>query len=141
MKKLFVFTIAFFAITIISKAQCDGVTKWNCTKMKIIDESGNTVHEKDEHVTVEVSSKNISVTPEDDPDKMNGTVSDYTCKWTEPGKNGKTVLKSELLSNDGKSRHATVTIEAANGKITITLEATEESTKIVLEVADYAVVK
>lgn len=141
MKKFFVLTIAFITVAIISKAQCDGITKWSCTKMKIIDESGNTVHEKDEHVTLEISNKNISVTPEDDPDKMNGAVSDYTCNWPEPGKNGKTILKSELTSNDGKLRHATVTIEAVNGKITITLEATEEPTKIVLEVAEYAAVK
>jgi hypothetical protein len=141
MKKIFVLTLVLMAIGLISKAQCDGVTKWTCIKMKIIDSSGSVKNEKDENVIVEAGSKNITVTPEDASDHMQGAVSEYTCNWPDPGKNGKTILKSELTDNKGKLRHATITIEATNGKITIMLEATEEPTKILLEVASYEAVK
>ena len=128
-------------IGLVSKAQCDGVTKWTCTKMKIVDASGNTVQEKDENVIVLAGSKNIDVAPEDQQDHMTGVVSDYICQWTEPGKNGKTIVKSDVTDAGGKLRHATITIEGINGKITITLEAPEETTKIVLDVKSYEVVK
>jgi hypothetical protein len=141
MKNFFVLTVAFMSIGLLSKAQCDGVTKWKCTKMKIIDGSGNVKNEKDENVTVIAGNKNINVTPEDAPDEMEGTVSEYTCNWTVPGKNGKTIIKSDLTDKQGKLRHATITIEAVDGKITITLEAEEEPTKILLEVASYEEVK
>lgn len=141
MKKLFALTFSLLLFSVISKAQCDGTTKWNCTKMKIVDQSGNLIKEKDENVVVEVSSKNINVTPEDSQDHMTGNVSDYSCKWTEPGKNGKTILKGEVTDNGGKLRHATITIEGVNGRITITLEAPEETTKIILDVKDFEKVK
>ena|SRR5436190_19310732 len=141
MKKFFVLMLVFMTMGLLSKAQCDGVTKWTCTKMKIVDASGNTVQEKDENVIVVVGNKNIDVTPEDDHDHMTGNVSDYNCKWAEPGKNGKTVVKSDITDAGGKLRHATITIEGINGKITITLEAPEETTKIVLDVKSYEAVK
>ncbi|QEC67568.1 hypothetical protein FRZ67_09790 [Panacibacter ginsenosidivorans] len=141
MKKFFVLIIAFIATGLVSKAQCEGATKWTCTKMKVVDASGNTVHEKEENVIVEVGSKNIEVTPEDQQDHMTGAVSDYKCQWPEPGKNGKTIVKGEVTDAGGKLRHATITIEGINGKITITLEAPEETTKIVLDVKSYEAVK
>jgi hypothetical protein len=141
MKKLFVLTLAFMLIGLLSKAQCDGVTKWTCTKMKIVDASGNTVQAKDENVIVVVGNKNIEVTPQDQEDQMTGAVSDYTCQWPEPGKNGKTVVKGDVTDAGGKLRHATITIEGIKGNITITLEAPEETTKIVLEVKSYEAVK
>lgn len=140
MKKLFVLTIAFMTTSLLSKAQCDGTTKWTCSKMKIIDVSGNVVNEKDENILIEVSSKNIVVIPGDEAHKMQGVVDEFTCKWTEPGKDGKTIIKSKLTDME-KTRNAIITIEGVKGKITITLEAPEEETKIVLEVKEYASVK
>lgn len=141
MKKLFVLTASFLLIGLISNAQCEGTTKWNCTKMKIVDQSGNVIKEKDENVVVQVNNKNINVTPEDEQDQMTGNVTEYDCKWSEPGKKGKTVVKGEVNDASGKTRHATITIEGNDGKVTITLEAPEETTRIVLEVKDYEVVK
>jgi len=66
MKKVFVLVVAFVATGLFAKAQCDGVTKWNCTKMKIVDQSGNVVNEKEDNIVVLVSNKNITVTPGDD---------------------------------------------------------------------------
>lgn len=140
MKKLFVLTIAFIAISLLSKAQCDGTTKWTCTKMKIVDASGNVVNEKDDNIIVEVSNKNIVVIPGDETHKMQGSVDEFTCKWNDAGKDGKTIIKSKLTDMQ-KTRNATITIEGVNGKMTITLEAPEEETKIVLEVKEYAPVK
>lgn len=140
MKKLFLLTIAFIAIGLISKAQCDGATKWTCIKMKIIDADGNVQNEMDDNIIVEVSNKNVVVTPGDETRKMEGSVDEFICKWTTSGKDGKTIIKSKLTDME-KTRNATITIEGVNGKVTITLEAPEETTKIVLEVKEYAVVK
>jgi len=140
MKKFFVLTLVFVAISLLSKAQCDGITKWTCTKMKILDNSGNVKNEKDEHVIIEAGNNKIIVSPADGDHKMEGIVTEYTCKWPEEGKNGKTIIKSQLTDKE-KVRNATITIEAVNGKITITLEAPEETTKILLEVEDYETVK
>jgi hypothetical protein len=140
MKKLFVIMTALLLTGMASKAQCDGTTKWNCTKMKIVDASGNVMNEKDEKVVVEINNKNITVTPEDESHKMEGPVNEFNCTWKDTGKNGKTIIKTDLTDPE-KLRHATVTIEAIDGKITITFEATEETTKIILDVKDFETVK
>ena len=140
MKKLLVITTVLLLAGTVSKAQCDGTTKWTCTKMKIVDASGNVVQEKEDNIVVLVSNKNISVTPGDDSHKMEGPVTEFNCTWSAPGKTGKTILKSDLQDAE-KLRHATVTIEAVDGKMTITFEAQEETTKIVLDVKDFENVK
>ena len=141
MKKLFALTVVFMSIGLASNAQCDGTTKWTCNKQTFIDASGNTVMEKDEMATVTSSDKAVTIKPEGNDDFMEGNVSDYKCNWSEPGKNGKPVFKSEVTDNSGKIRHATITIEAKDGKITILLEAEEESNKILLTVEKYEAVK
>jgi len=141
MKKIFVTAIACIAIGLAANAQCEGTTKWTCSKQTFLDDSGNIVREKDEAATVTASDKKVMIKPEGNDDFMEGDVTDYKCNWSEPGKNGKTVFKSEVTDNTGKLRHATITIEGKDGKITILLEAEEESNKILLAVEKYEPVK
>ncbi len=71
---------------------------------------------------------------------MKGDITNYSCKWKDK-QNGKTTFKTVLLDKQGNTRHATITIEAVNGKTTILLEAEEENTKIKLNVDAFEKVK
>ena len=141
MKKILVLTIALMATCLIGKAQCNGTTKWTSVKSKFIDSSGNVVNEREEAVTVQANNKTITVVASKDEDRMDGDVSDYVCNWKEPGKNGKTIIKSVLTEKNGKQRHATITIEGIDGKISILLQAEEEANKILLDISSYEEVK
>jgi hypothetical protein len=65
---------------------------------------------------------------------MEGNVSNYSCNWKNK-QNGKMTFNSLLVDTDeNKTRHASFTIEALNGKTTLILRAQEEATVIRLNI-------
>lgn len=67
---------------------------------------------------------------------MTGNVTEYVCDWKDE-KNGKLSFKSALTDAEGKLRHATITIEETDGKITALLKAEEEPTEIKLTIDSF----
>ena len=57
---------------------------------------------------------------------MKGNIKEMSCNWSEPYKNGKTVIKSELTEGHGDTHDAVITIEGKDGLITITLELNDK---------------
>jgi hypothetical protein len=135
MKKIAVLAVTCLALGFSSKAQCDKNIKWKSSKSEFLDTSGNVLNERDEDVEVTTTPSKISIIRHDEQDHtMEGDVADYSCKWTDK-QNGKTTFKSALVDSDeNKTRHATITIEAVNGKTIILLRAEEEETVIRLTV-------
>jgi hypothetical protein len=123
------------------KAQCNKDVKWTSSKSEFIDTAGKVEQTRDETVELTTGSKKVSIILSGPhADSMTGEVSSYTCNWTD-AQNGKAVIKTTLVDTDGKTRHATITIEEVNGKTTILLEAEEEPTKIRLSIASFEEVK
>ena len=135
MKKIALLAVACLALGFSSKAQCDKNIKWKSSKSEFLDTSGNVLNERDEDVEVTTTPSKISIIRHDEQDHtMEGDITNYSCKWTDK-QNGKTIFKSALVDSDeNKTRHATITIEAVNGKTTILLRAEEEETVIRLTV-------
>ncbi len=141
MKKITVLVAACIVFGFASKAQCDQTIKWTSSKSEFLDTSGNLQHANDEAVEVTTSPTKISILRHGtQEDEMKGDITNYSCKWKDK-QNGKTTFKSVLLDKQGKTRHATITIEAVNGKTTIWLEAEEENTKIKLNIDAFEKVK
>ena len=141
MKKVLVLAAACIVSGIAARAQCDKNIKWISAKSEFIDTSGNIENTKDETVEVTTGAKKISINLQGEHTaNMSGDVSDYTCNWKD-SKNGKAVFKSTLIDTDGKTRHATITIEEVNGETTILLVAEEEPTRIRLSVDSFQEVK
>jgi hypothetical protein len=140
MKKIIVLIAAFTATGLVSKAQCDKNIKWTSSKSEFLDTSGNFQHANDEAVEVTTTPTKITVVRGASGEHiMNGDITDYSCKWKDK-QNGKTTFKSVLVEND-KTRHATITIEAINGKTTILLQAEEEPTVIRLNIDSFEEIK
>ncbi len=141
MKKITVLVAACIIFGFASKAQCDQTIKWTSSKSEFLDTSGNLQHANDEAVEVTTTPTKISILRHGaEEDEMNGNITNYSCKWKDK-RNGKTTFKSVLLDKKGKIRHATITIEAVNGKTTILLQAEEEQTIIKLNIDAFEEVK
>jgi hypothetical protein len=135
MKKITVLVCAFIATAFIANAQCDKNIKWTSSKTEILDTAGSVLKQRDEAVEVTTTPSKISIIRHDEQDhRMEGDVTNVVCKWQDK-QNGKTTFKSALLDPDeNKTRHATITIEAVNGKTIILLQAEEETTAIRLNI-------
>lgn len=140
MKKI-IFIVACVATSLVTKAQCDKSIKWSSSRSEFLDTAGNLQRSNAEAVEVTTSPKKITIVRGASGARtMTGDIDGYSCKWKDK-QNGRTSFKSVLVENGGKTRHATITIEAINGKTTILLEATEEDTKIRLNVDSFEEVK
>lgn len=142
MKKITLLVSVIMATTFTAKAQCDKTIKWTCSKQEFLDTLGNFRNERDEAVEVITTPKKISVMRHESEDQtLEGDITDYSCNWKDK-QNGKITFKSLLVdSKENKTRHATITIEAVNGKTSILLRAEEEETVIKLDVDSYEEVK
>jgi len=141
MKKITVLVAACIAVSLVSKAQCDESIKWKSSKSEFLDTSGNFQRANEEAVEVTTTPKKINIVRGTTGEQvMNGDIANYSCNWKDK-QNGKTSFNAVLLEPGGKTRHATITIEAINGKATILLEAEEEDTKIRLNVDSFEEVK
>jgi hypothetical protein len=136
MKKIAVLVSILTATAFTVKAQCDKPIKWTSSKSEFLDTSGTLQQARDEKVEVTTTPQKVSILihHESEEKRMEGDVSNYSCKWKDK-QNGKTVFNSLLLdTEENKTRHATITIEAVNGKTTILLRAEEEPNVIRLNV-------
>jgi len=139
--KTAIFAVVCLALSITLKAQCNKNIKWTSSKSEFIDTAGNIQQSKDETVELTTGSKKISIVLKGEhAASMTGDVSDYNCNWID-AQNGKAVIKSTLVDTDGKTRHATITIEEVSGKTNILLIAEEEPTKIRLSIDSFEEVK
>ncbi len=139
MRKVSILAAGFLFIAIASKAQCGVKTTWIASKTEVVNSSGD-VQNKPGTVTVTTDEENISVVAADRDEELTGSITDYVCNWKDTA-NGTISFKSEISDKQGKIRHATITIEAKDGKTTIWMEAVEEETKLRLPIDNYTVAK
>mgnify|MGYP007010132245 CR=1 FL=1 len=127
--------------SLLTKAQCDESIKWSSSRSEFLDTSGSFQHSNEETVQVTTTQKKITIVRGATGEQvMTGDITNYSCNWKDK-QNGKTTFKTVLTETGGKTRHATITIEAISGKTTILLEAEEENTKIRLNVDSLEEVK
>jgi len=138
MKKTIFLAAICFAVNFTSKAQCDKSVKWISSKSEFIDTAnGNVDQSKDETAELTASPKKVSIILKGEhSDSMTGDVSDYICNWKDK-QNGNLSFKTTLTDASGDIRHATITIEEKDGKITALLKADEERTEIRLTIDSF----
>ena len=91
---------------------------------------------RDEKVVVDITATTITITPNGNAgDAMTGKIKDQQCDWKIPFKEGKTIIKTDLVDPSGDTKDATITIEGKDGKLTLLAEAKEHpDQKLQLEV-------
>lgn len=139
MRKISMLAAGFLFVGLAANAQCEGKTTWIASKTEFIRSSGET-QSKPGTVTITTDKQNFSVVTADGEEELNGPITDYVCNWKDSS-NGDISFKSEIRDKQGELRHATVTIQAKDGKTIVTLEATEEQTKIRLPIDNYTTAK
>lgn len=120
-----------FGLGLAVKAQCDKPVRLNSSKTYYLNASYQVQGSKDENVIIDITKTTIAITPDGKPDDIiSGTIKEMTCDWKVPFKEGKMVIKSDLVDASGDTKDATITIEGVNGKLTVTAEAKEKPGQI-----------
>ena len=137
MKKSLLILSVLVAFTTTSLfAQCGKTVIWTAPKAEFMDEAGNIQDTKEVNVIIKTTNKEITIVHSDDVnDTLKGTVKEDTCDWKEPFKNGKTILKADLADHGGKYENSTITIEAKESKISISIQMeTPDGKKLVIRI-------
>lgn len=119
-----ILTLLFVAVAGFSSfAQCDKKNVLTSSVTEYLNNSGEVQRTQEEFTTVEFDSKSISITPGDHT--MDGNISSITCDWKTPYKEGKTVIKTVINGENGRTMNGTITIEGKDGKLSLTAEFEE----------------
>ena len=119
MKPLLV-SLILFITGLQAISQCDKKVTWYASKGEMLDANGTLLDTKIDSIFLETSPEKITLRSKSDENWLEGTVKEKTCDWKEPFKNGKTVYHA-AVSMDGRPSNATFTVEARNGKITLSV--------------------
>ena len=101
-------------------SQCDKTLQMKSVLTTYLDSSDKVTRTVEETTIIEISKTSITIKP-GDSFVMTGPVSSYTCNWTVPYKEGKMVLKANVVENEGTTQDITVNIENVQGKIYMTV--------------------
>jgi hypothetical protein len=123
MKKQILVLLIAVTTTAGSYAQCDKKVVLTSSKTEYLNTDNTVQRTVDEQTTVEYDSKAITITPGDHT--MDGTISSITCDWKTAFKEGKTVIKTTLNGENGRTMTGTLTIEGKDGKLYLTAEFEE----------------
>lgn len=138
MNKIFLTAMLLCTLTKWTYAQCDKKIVWTSMKEEWLNGKGELQHTDQDKVVIEMSRTGITLNHNDDPnDAMTGSIKDFTCNWTEPYKNGKTVIKSDLMEGHGDVHDAILTVEGKGGQITITLQLNDKPDMVIRMYPDH----
>lgn len=119
MKAILVFFMLFIS-SLQAISQCDKKVTWYGSKGEMFDTNGTLLDTKEDSIFLETDSQKITLRFKTDQQSLEGTVREKTCEWKEPFKNGKTVYHT-TVSMDGRTSNAVFTVEAKDGKVTLSL--------------------
>ena len=125
--KPLLFSILFFMIfNTMSYSQCDKHTIITSSKTEYLNAKDSVQHTEIERTVIEISKLEITIAPGDDKERvMHGKINSTVCHWTQPFKEGKTIIKAVFVNRAGETKNGTITIEGKEGKVIFLLEALE----------------
>lgn len=110
-----------FVTSLQAISQCDKKVTWCASKGDMFDATGTLLDSKVDSIFLETDPQRITLRFKSDQKSLEATVREKSCEWKEPFKNGKTVYHT-TVSIDGNSSNAIFTVEARNGKVTLSLD-------------------
>jgi hypothetical protein len=135
MKKVFTTIIVCLFTASFTYAQCDKKVIIKASKTEYLASDSSVQRSVDEQSEIVFDKTSITIVPGAEERKMTGSISSYTCQFTNPYKDGKMVLKTTMTSAEGDSRGLTITIESKGGK-TVFLAAVEGRERVIRLVPD-----
>lgn len=126
MKQILLMMSVAMGIATIGKAQCNQSVELTSTKTNVLSASNQSQGTRNENVIIDITPTTVTVKPNGNADDaLIGKIKEVQCDWKVPFKEGKTVIKTDLVDPSGDTKDATITIEGKNGKITLLAEAKE----------------
>jgi hypothetical protein len=139
--KAILITFILFATSLQAISQCDKKITWYASKGDMLDANGTLLDTRVDSIFLETDPQKITLRFKSDQKALEGTVKEKTCEWKEPFRNGKTVYHASVNVDDQTS-DAVFTIEAKDGKITlsVTIESKADR-KFLIYIDNYVEVK
>ncbi|HEV2355475.1 MAG TPA: hypothetical protein VGR89_14600 [Puia sp.] len=131
MKKLFLGGFLLAAGTNATYAQCDKKVVITSTKTEHLAADSSVAQSENDSTTVEFDRTTLDVTVRspDHDQHLKGTVKSYSCDWSQPYKEGKTVIKATLTNDEGETRDLTITVTGTGGKVGFLAELSGDETQ------------
>jgi hypothetical protein len=128
--------ILLIAGTTTTYAQCDKKVVVTSSKTEHLGADSTVQRTDDESVTVEFNKDtlNVAISSSNGNQNLAGKVKSYSCDWSTPFKEGKTVLKATMTNENGESRDLSITVTGKAGKIGFLAEVEGEPDRIRLVV-------
>jgi hypothetical protein len=125
--KVILISCILFISSLQATSQCDKKVTWYGSKGEMYDTNGGLLDTKQDSIFFETDPQKIKLRFKSDEKDLEGTIKEKICEWKEPFRNGKTVYHT-IVSIDDQISNATFTVEAKNGKITlsVSIEARKE---------------
>lgn len=114
-----------------AKAQCNQSLQLSSAKTNFLNADYQSQGSREEKTVIDITPAAITITPNGNAaDALTGKIKAMQCNWKIPFKEGKTVIKTDLVDPSGDTKDATITIEGRDGKITLLAEAKERPNQI-----------
>jgi hypothetical protein len=139
MRTLLIGGLLALASSQVSYAQCDKKVVVTSSKTEHLGADSTVQRTDDESCTVEFdkTNLNVAINGSNGNQTLKGTVKTFSCDWSTPFKDGKTVLKASLSNDNGETRDITITVTGKAGKIGFLAEVEGEPDRIRLVVDKY----
>ncbi|MFL5741226.1 MAG: hypothetical protein ACJ75B_13465 [Flavisolibacter sp.] len=140
MKKIILSLFGITALIVGADAQCNQTVQISSIRSYFLNATDEVKGSKDENVVVTITKTTITIMFDGKAENggMSGNIKEMSCAWTEAFKEGKTVVRTDLVDQSGDVKDATITLEGKQGKLTLLFEAKERpDQKIKLEVAHF----
>lgn len=118
--KTILVSFILFVSSLQAISQCEKKVTWYGSKGEMFDTNGTLLDTKVDSIFFETDPQKITLRFKTDQKSLEGTVKEKTCDWKEPFRNGKTVYHT-TVSLDGNPSNAIFTVEAKDGKVTLSL--------------------
>ena len=121
MKKIILTLSLFIGLCAVSFAQCDKKVVLTSSKTDHLDANGALTRTVDETAMIELTKTTVDISVNDNK-VLSGPITDNTCNWTVPFKEGKSLIHTTMSNDNGEEKKVTITIEGKDGKITLLFE-------------------
>lgn len=119
-------TIAFVFVLLVTAsntvlAQCGKNIILVSSKTEFLDNAGVVQKTDMEKSTIEITKTEITVTPGNEA-TASGKIKSDTCNWKIPFREGKTIIKADMVDEGGDTKNVTFTIQGKDGNIIVLVE-------------------
>ena len=130
MKNIALVASLIFGGNVVAFSQCDKKIILTSSFTEYLDSNNVVERSVPENTTITIDKSTLIIAPGSNTE-MKGSITENTCKWKVPYKDGRSTLKAKLTDDGGNINNATLNIEGKDGKVTLAVQIAEMPGKII----------